>query len=736
MSNLVTTIYSLLFTVVLANSSSASKADKLPSPPIPPFLQDFFSSNPIFAWIFWLFSAIAIGVAALAVFTGNLQKIIDFVKKNFSRTKVGVDDEELLKFRKQLLDRLENDISTRQKNSLHKLIQIDLAMEEQRRQVGQSEVILAPEDQTSENNNLLNRFVRIFRHRNSPDTQLESTQKTAEFYDRDDIQGKLLILGEPGAGKTTELLRLTQDLIQRAIIDDNAAIPVIFELSSWKNDKSIRDWLIEQLPKIYRGLPKAVAENWINNQQLIPLLDGLDELGSKLMEECILAINKFLENSSFQPGLVVCCRREEYEQAQSKLNQLQGAIYLSPLSDDQIKQYLKKLNRSSIWQETIVNEPNLKKLVSKPLFLTMLVVAYQGRTIKNSSELFEAYIEKQLNNPDSQGTYPPHKSPSQKQTLHYLAWLARKLEAERETEFLIEGMQPAWLESKKQKIFYKVLLGLIGGLILGLIGGPVGIFIGVLIGGLISGSLSGLITVLIGGLITGLIEGSIIWLIGGLIFSLILGNRNIESLDRLKFSINQLNKIFFINSLIKGLIGGLIIGLIFGLIFELRAKLFGDLIEAMTLMLVGGLILGLIFGLILGLIGGLISLEIKTKNVPNQGIINSWKNGLIIWLIFGLIFGLIVGLIIWLTGGLFVGLANGTLFGLILGLILGLIFGLSTVIQHVTLRLILYRNGDIPWNYARFLDHAAKHRFIQRVGGRYRFMHDLLRKHFAQMPLS
>ncbi len=102
---------------------------------------------------------------------------------------------------------------------------------------------------------------------------------------------------------------------------------------------------------------------------------------------------------------MVCCRREEYEQAQNKLNQLQGAIYLSPLSDDQIQQYLKKINRLSIWDETIVNEQSLKKLVRKPLFLTMLVVAYQGRIIKNYSELFEAYIKKQLKNPDNQGTY-------------------------------------------------------------------------------------------------------------------------------------------------------------------------------------------------------------------------------------------------------------------------------------------------------------------------------------------
>ena len=52
------------------------------------------------------------------------------------------------------------------------------------------------------------------------------------------------------------------------------------------------------------------------------------------------------------------------------------------------------------------------------------------------------------------------------------------------------------------------------------------------------------------------------------------------------------------------------------------------------------------------------------------------------------------------------------------------------------LRRFLQLDGCIPGNYALFLDHAVKHKFIQKVGGRYRFMHDLLRKHFAQMPLS
>ncbi|MCY7272686.1 MAG: hypothetical protein LH702_02795 [Phormidesmis sp. CAN_BIN44] len=41
----------------------------------------------------------------------------------------------------------------------------------------------------------------------------------------------------------------------------------------------------------------------------------------------------------------------------------------------------------------------------------------------------------------------------------------------------------------------------------------------------------------------------------------------------------------------------------------------------------------------------------------------------------------------------------------------------------------------IPWNYARFLNYATDRMFLQRVGGRYRFIHKLLQDHFAKMEL-
>ena len=67
-----------------------------------------------------------------------------------------------------------------------------------------------------------------------------------EVFEQSEIVGQLLILGAPGAGKTTTMLDLAQSLIDKAIQDSSYPIPALFNLSSWKNPRqSIPTWLVE-----------------------------------------------------------------------------------------------------------------------------------------------------------------------------------------------------------------------------------------------------------------------------------------------------------------------------------------------------------------------------------------------------------------------------------------------------------------------------------------------------------
>jgi hypothetical protein len=57
--------------------------------------------------------------------------------------------------------------------------------------------------------------------------------------------------------------------------------------------------------------------------------------------------------------------------------------------------------------------------------------------------------------------------------------------------------------------------------------------------------------------------------------------------------------------------------------------------------------------------------------------------------------------------------------------------GWYACVQHFALRLVLHRTNAIPWNYARFLNHCTERLLLQRVGGRYRFIHRLVQERFA-----
>jgi hypothetical protein len=148
----------------------------------------------------------------------------------------------------------------------------------------------------------------------------------------------LLILGEPGAGKTTALLSLARDLLQplqqlERPPSEVSRIPAIFNLSSWTGG-SIAQWLIGELNSKYQ-IPKAIGQAWVDQQQLLLLLDGLDEVRLDRQDSCAAALNQFYQD--YGPEMVVCCRLKDYEALTHRLA-FQSALYVRSLSDQQIWQ--------------------------------------------------------------------------------------------------------------------------------------------------------------------------------------------------------------------------------------------------------------------------------------------------------------------------------------------------------------------------------------------------------------
>ena len=405
-------------------------------------------------------------------------------------------------------------------------------------------------------------------------------------------QGRtLLILGDPGAGKTIALLQLAQRLLERSEQNLSLPMPIVFNLSSWAKDrKTIVNWLIDELLEKYQ-VPKSLGELWIRQQQLILLLDGLDEVKVDYRNDCVWALNEFIGLFP-KTEVTVCSRVKDYEALTERL-QISSALCLQPLSPKQVYQFLDSVGGSLAGLKALLKtDAALEQFAQTPLILNLMSSAYQGWSAEKlmqelrfaperEQHLFDTYIDRRLER-GAASDYPKN------QVLRWLSWLAGRMVQEKQTIFLIEKLQPTWLKDRSEEKTYRIRTFIVSGLIVGLSSG----------------------------------------LIAGLIASL---PKEISPLEQLSWSW-QRAKSRFIREFLTGAGYGLIFGLRFGLSFGLGSGLGNGEIAQRTVpnqgirtSLRNGLFIGLSFELIVGLRFGL-------------------SSGLIAGRSFGRSFGLIPGL--------------------------------------------------------------------------------------------
>jgi hypothetical protein len=553
-----------------------------------------------------------------------------------------------------------------------------------------------------------------------------------------DATGLLLILGEPGSGKTTTLLHLAEILLERARTNIKERVPVVLNLSTWKKQQPLRDWIVVELLLKYR-VPAKMAPFWLLNNYLVLLLDGLDEVETSLQPECVAAINAFMDE--FNPsGMVVCCRLNEYRWLPRRLK-LNGAIRLEPLSEHEVAEYLAKGgSKLAALREAMTTDPVLQELAQTPLMLSIMSLASQGvggdelsgqkgdSLEERRKKIFGLYIEQMFRRKG-----PTSFTFSKEKSFGWLSWLAGKMRERSQSVFLVEELQPGWLRLRSELGTYKTVVALSAPLFFGLIFG--------LTGGLIFGPTYGLGIELIGGLIFGGVVG---WLVGGM-GGLIKSEEESEDPQDSEDPLEHISLVETVSwnwiPFWKGTIGKSISVAFFLLFFALWDWLTGKPIgwEAV----IGSLIVGLIVGLIGGVLDGIAGSLKEAKASPNQGINLSLQNSLAVLLvtfpIFALIFGVIFGLFVALQGEprglLIVALVGGLIVALIVALIIALHRGGSAVIKHYALRLVLWLKGDTPFKFVRFLDQCAKLVFLKKVGGGYIFIHRMLLEYFANLEL-
>ncbi|MGW1976854.1 NACHT domain-containing protein [Streptomyces sp. NPDC001889] len=121
--------------------------------------------------------------------------------------------------------------------------------------------------------------------------------------------GRLVVLGEPGGGKTVLALMLTLGLLaQRA---PQGPVPVMLSVSSWDPvNKSLDDWITDTLAAQYYGGQTHAPRLLLSRQMLLPVLDGLDEIPEAARRNAVRALNAACGDGR---GLVLTCRSTEYQ---------------------------------------------------------------------------------------------------------------------------------------------------------------------------------------------------------------------------------------------------------------------------------------------------------------------------------------------------------------------------------------------------------------------------------------
>jgi hypothetical protein len=542
-----------------------------------------------------------------------------------------------LQNRRDLLDDVRREVADRLTRSLHNPVMINLLKEKKYQQVKQA----------------WDADIKIGRQLSTP---LPPETGIVDVFDEDAIAGKLLILGAPGAGKTTALLQLAKVLSARAERDLRVPMPVLLNLSSWRESYKILPAWIEGELKVKYGVQKDLGRRWLAERGLLLLLDGLDELEPTGQEGCVQAINEFQE--LYRPqSLVVCCRQAEYQNLNTKLN-LNGAISLQPLTNDQIRDHLASVEFSDLWK-SIEADPELLELARSPLLLSMMMLVYEGKSIEEWQEvgstlvrrryLFNLYIERMLSRERKSETYREEK------TLRWLTWLARRLKEQGQPEFLIEKLQPTWLQSLTQKWLYRLTVLMIVGVIFGLYKLLEMLLLEFIPSGGFFAALTDFAQKESGGHGSQVSLGFtvIMGLIAGFVIALM---QNIRPIETLRWSATRAR-----NGLVLGLRRWSMVGLKYGAVVGLVVGSIQGLILAASLNGPWNK-LGEIIGVIPGLIAGVLTLRVAmSSDWRTRRLHRDW---LAVGAVDALISGLLVGLSI-ITG---VDWPNGLSFGVAAGL--------------------------------------------------------------------
>jgi MFS family permease len=575
---------------------------------------------------------------------------------------------------------------------------------------------------------------------------------------------RLVILGGPGTGKTTLAVQLLRELLATRQCHEGEPVPVLLSVAGWDTSAlpRLQDWLALRLRQDYpalratsldSGTPMTLAENG----QILPVLDGLDELPPAAQAAVITALNRSLSSTD---QLIVTARTTDYRRAVDAAGTaLTSAVVIEPdpLAPSAVADYLRRClpaRPEPVWEQLLTQLSTtdappagsisvLAGITATPLGLWLLRTVYitpgadpaglldpdrfpDPATLR--THLFErligALIDIRPPSSDPGDLFRPRRRHDPTQMRSRLGYLAHHLTQRRNTDGSPRTRDLAWWQLAHTTGAITRTTRLAIGLTITLAVG----FTAAFLDSFVEGPTTAVTTALGYGLAQGLAAGLVVALAARSWPQQSPGFADLRLRRRLPGLMST-----FATGLARGLALGVAAGLAMGLTVGLLDGLDGGL--------AAGLAVGVAACLSYGLAAGLTAwTEAPTPAGRASTPLTSWRADRTLNLTRATMIGLTSGL----SGGLVAGyagsLADTPGFGLVVGAALGLTLaiaaGLGAGRHHAWMAYLittsrLARAGRLPRNLMHFLDDAHRLGLLRAVGPVYQFRHAELHDHLA-----